>query len=618
MLDAGRHLRGRRSTRPSRRCSTSSTTTSRSKRHDARRRRRRVRQGRPGRARPASEVHRHQPVPMECRGLIADWDAAAEHLTIHASTQSPHMYRMLLPAQIDVPMEKIRVLAGDVGGGFGLKNGVGREEVAVVAASIDLGRPVKWIEDRLEHLAVGRPGPRGEGRHRGRGHRRRRAARRAHGRQAQPGRLRLRPVHRRDLRRCRSAARSRAPRRSRASPRQHTAVFSNKATYVAYRGPWATGDFLRERLLDIIARELGLDPLDVRRRNYVAARRAAARHAHRPAVRRRHHPGAASSRRRRSSTGTASGGARPRRARDGRYLGHRHRRRTSRRRRGRGAPARPGMDAMILGEEATHVSLERRRQSSDRHPPAAPRPGPRDDARRRSRPTSSASGSRTCRSSSATPTSRPFALVGTGGSRAATHGERRRCSTARGELKEQDPRRSPPTCSRPAPPTSRSTSGVISVRGTPRRRSSRWPSWPASWREEPERLPDGADTELDGDPRVRRRPERLVGRHALLRGRGRRRDRARRRSSATSWSRTAACPSTPRSSRARSAAASPRGSARCSSSTRRTARTASSSRPRSWTTCCRRPSTCPTSRSTTSRPSSPIRTSTSGASARAG
>ena len=46
-------------------------------------------------------------------------------------------------------------------------------------------------------------------------------------------------------------------------------MFSNKATYVSYRGPWATGDFLRERLLDIIARELDIDPLDVRRRNYV-------------------------------------------------------------------------------------------------------------------------------------------------------------------------------------------------------------------------------------------------------------------------------------------------------------------------------------------------------------
>jgi aerobic carbon-monoxide dehydrogenase large subunit len=50
---------------------------------------------------------------------------------------------------------------------------------------------------------------------------------------------------------------------------RNLAVFSNKATYVSYRGPWATADFMRERLLDIVARELDIDPLDVRRRNYV-------------------------------------------------------------------------------------------------------------------------------------------------------------------------------------------------------------------------------------------------------------------------------------------------------------------------------------------------------------
>ena len=48
-----------------------------------------------------------------------------------------------------------------------------------------------------------------------------------------------------------------------------TLVFSNKATYVAYRGPWATGDFLRERLLDIVAAEVGVDAVEIRRRNYV-------------------------------------------------------------------------------------------------------------------------------------------------------------------------------------------------------------------------------------------------------------------------------------------------------------------------------------------------------------
>src|SRR5262249_6360025 len=100
-------------------------------------------------------VHRHQPVPMECRGSVADWDAANEQLTFHTATQSPHMVRLLMPAQIGVPMEKIRTLSEDVGGGFGLKNGVFREDVAIAVASMDLGRPVKWIEDRAEHLATG-------------------------------------------------------------------------------------------------------------------------------------------------------------------------------------------------------------------------------------------------------------------------------------------------------------------------------------------------------------------------------------------------------------------------------------------------------------------------------
>jgi carbon-monoxide dehydrogenase large subunit len=213
-------------------------------------------------------VHRHQPVPMECRGLIASYDRAAEHLTIHAATQSPHMFRILLPPQINVPMEKIRVLAGDVGGGFGLKNGLQRDEVAVIAASIELGRPVKWIEDRLEHLAVG-------GQAREEGADIEAAVTRdgvllgvrmdavlnvgAYGGDPFNGAIYVNSL----------SGSFQGPTKIEGIAAKHAAVFSNKATYVAYRGPWATGDFLRERLLDVIARELELDPLDVRRRNYV-------------------------------------------------------------------------------------------------------------------------------------------------------------------------------------------------------------------------------------------------------------------------------------------------------------------------------------------------------------
>src|SRR5262245_10055544 len=213
-------------------------------------------------------VHRHQPVPMECRGTIASWDGDEGRLTIHTSTQSPHMLRMLLPPQINVPMEQIRVLAADVGGGFGLKNGVFREDVALCAASIELGQPIKWIEDRIEHLAAG-------------GQAREEMAdieaavtddglllgvkmdiklnSGAYPSDPFPGSIFAGSI----------SGSFQGPTRIEGLAAKHTAVFSNKATYVSYRGPWATADFMRERLLDIIARELALDPLDVRRRNYV-------------------------------------------------------------------------------------------------------------------------------------------------------------------------------------------------------------------------------------------------------------------------------------------------------------------------------------------------------------
>ena len=213
-------------------------------------------------------VHRHQPVPMETRGLIASYDKTNEHLTIHASTQSPHMLRMLLPIQINVPMENIRVLADDVGGGFGLKNGVQRDEVAVIAASIDLGRPVKWIEDRLEHLAVG-----GQAREEGAD---------IEAAVTNDGVLlgiRMEAKLNLGAYACDPFSGAmfvgslsgsfQGPTKIEGIAAKNIAVFSNKATYVSYRGPWATGDFLRERMLDVVARELDIDPLEVRRRNYV-------------------------------------------------------------------------------------------------------------------------------------------------------------------------------------------------------------------------------------------------------------------------------------------------------------------------------------------------------------
>ena len=231
-------------------------------------------------------VHRHEPVPMECRGMIASYDKSAEHLTIHSSTQSPHMLRILLPSQINVPMDKIRVLADDVGGGFGLKNGVQRDEVTVIAASIDLGRPVKWIEDRLEHLASG-----GQAREEGADIE---AAVTSDGvllgirmdAKLNVGAYPSDPFSGAIFVGSLSAS-FQGPTQIEGLAAKHTSVFTNKGTYVSYRGPWATGDFLRERLLDVIARARHRPdrrpPPELRQ-----ARRATARDADRAAVRRRH------------------------------------------------------------------------------------------------------------------------------------------------------------------------------------------------------------------------------------------------------------------------------------------------------------------------------------------
>src|SRR6204780_2295469 len=100
------------------------------------------------------DVHRHQNVPMEGRGCVASWDADLDAMTVYAATQSVHITRNSVATRLGLEGDKIRVLAGDIGGSFGLKIGASREELAVAAASRHLGRPVKWVEDRGENLTV--------------------------------------------------------------------------------------------------------------------------------------------------------------------------------------------------------------------------------------------------------------------------------------------------------------------------------------------------------------------------------------------------------------------------------------------------------------------------------
>ncbi|HEX6288045.1 MAG TPA: molybdopterin cofactor-binding domain-containing protein [Herpetosiphonaceae bacterium] len=99
--------------------------------------------------------HRQTHVPLETRGGIADWDVARQAMLYYASTQAPHKLRDMLAALLGLPAHKLRVITPDVGGGFGQKSILQREDVVLCLIARELGRPVKWIEDRIENLSAG-------------------------------------------------------------------------------------------------------------------------------------------------------------------------------------------------------------------------------------------------------------------------------------------------------------------------------------------------------------------------------------------------------------------------------------------------------------------------------
>jgi carbon-monoxide dehydrogenase large subunit len=90
--------------------------------------------------------------PMETRGCLADWNERDEQLVLQISTQVPHQVRSGVAQALGLSERRVRVVAPDVGGGFGLKAVVGREEVVVAAIAMRLRRAVRWTEDRQEHL----------------------------------------------------------------------------------------------------------------------------------------------------------------------------------------------------------------------------------------------------------------------------------------------------------------------------------------------------------------------------------------------------------------------------------------------------------------------------------
>jgi aerobic carbon-monoxide dehydrogenase large subunit len=208
-------------------------------------------------------------MPLEGRACLAEWDDRDGQLVLHVSTQVPHQVRSGVAQALGIPERTVRVVAPDVGGGFGLKCVVGREEVVVAAAARRLRRPVCWAEDRQENLSASFHGH--EQRHRVR------AAFDGAGRilaldaeidcdvgaySAYPFTCAVEPL----------MAASELPGiyKVPAYRARGRGIATHKAPTAPYRGVSRPQIVLvMERLMEKAARALGLDPLDVRRQNMV-------------------------------------------------------------------------------------------------------------------------------------------------------------------------------------------------------------------------------------------------------------------------------------------------------------------------------------------------------------
>jgi carbon-monoxide dehydrogenase large subunit len=213
------------------------------------------------------DYDRGSAAPMETRGIVAQWDALAHHLTVWDSTQAPIVIRNMLAGMLDLSQRQVRVVAPYIGGGFGPKIMMPYPEEALVPwAAIKLNRPIKWIEDRHENFVA-------MTQERGQSHDSEIALTKEgmilgvkdtflHDNGAyDPYGLTV-PLN--------TQTHLLGPY---AIPHYYTefrAVFTNKIIVTPYRGAGRQhGVFVIERLLDIAARELGIDPVEIRRRNLI-------------------------------------------------------------------------------------------------------------------------------------------------------------------------------------------------------------------------------------------------------------------------------------------------------------------------------------------------------------
>jgi carbon-monoxide dehydrogenase large subunit len=213
-------------------------------------------------------IGRHSGVPLETRGGIGRYDASRAILELHGAAKVPHRNRELLARMLGLPPSSIHVHESHVGGGFGIRGELYPEDVLICVAAMRLGRPVKWIEDRREHLIAAN-------------HSRQQIH---HVRAAVDSDGRILAIDDRYFHDQGAYLRTHAarvphmtagilPGPYRVPAYRATGHFrlTNKTPAATYRAPGRyETTFVRERLVDAIASRLGMDPNEVRRRNAIA------------------------------------------------------------------------------------------------------------------------------------------------------------------------------------------------------------------------------------------------------------------------------------------------------------------------------------------------------------
>ncbi len=212
-------------------------------------------------------VGRHSGIPMETRGAIARFDESRQVLEMHGAAKVPHWNRATISKLLGLPLEGMHLYEGHVGGGFGIRGEVYPEDVLTCLAALRLKRPVKWIEDRKEHLLAAN--------HSRDQHHRIRAAIDENGFilgidddffTDQGGYVRTHAATVTDL----ACAMLPGPYVIPAYRAAGHIRLTNKTPAGTYRAPGRyETTFVRERLLDAVGHKVGIDPIEVRRRNLI-------------------------------------------------------------------------------------------------------------------------------------------------------------------------------------------------------------------------------------------------------------------------------------------------------------------------------------------------------------